>query len=71
MYYWRNELQHSCSFSHSTDFEESNYQNNRKYWDRQAFANSVDPEQMPQNVESDQGLHYLPYIQQYFRHIKR
>ena len=24
--------------------------NNTKYWDRYAFANSVDPDQMPQNV---------------------
>ena len=23
------------------------------------LANSVDPDQMPQNVASDQGLHYL------------
>ena len=36
-----------------------------------AFANSVDPAQMPQNVASDQGLHCLLYVQQYFRHIKR
>ena len=35
------------------------------------FANSVDPDQMPQNVASDQGLHCLPCIQQCFRHIKR
>ena len=27
--------------------------NNPKYWDRKAFANSVDPDQMPQNEESD------------------
>ena len=40
--------------------------NNPKYWDRQAFANSVDPDQLPQNVASDQGLHCLPYIKQYF-----
>ena len=25
----------------------------------------VDPDQMPQNVASDQGLHYLPPIQQF------
>ena len=25
-------------------------------------ANSVDPDQMPQNVASDQGLHCLPLI---------
>ena len=24
------------------------------YWDRQAFANSVDPDQVPQNTASDQ-----------------
>ena len=30
------------------------YCNNPKYWDRSdAFANSVDPDQMPQNVASD------------------
>ena len=28
-----------------------------KYLDRQAWANSVDPDQMPQNVASDQGPH--------------
>ena len=27
---------------------------------RQARANSVDPDQMPQNVTFDQGLHCLP-----------
>ena len=26
------------------------YPNNPKYWDQQAFANIVDPDQMPQNV---------------------
>ena len=41
--------------------------NNPKYWDSQAWANSVDPDQMPQNAESDQGLHCLPLIQQYFK----
>ena len=38
-------------------------------WDGQAWANSVDPDQMPQNVASDQGLHCLPLIQHYFKHI--
>ena len=33
-----------------------------KYLDRQAWANSVDPDQMPQNVPSDQVLHCLPFI---------
>ena len=49
--------------------EKSAYHNNLKYWDRQACANSVDPDQMPQNAASEQGLHCLPLIQQYFRHI--
>ena len=31
-------------------------------WDRQACANCVDPDQIPQNVASDQGLHCLPLI---------
>ena len=38
------------------------YRNNLKYWD---CVNSVDPDQMLQNVASDQGLHCLLYIQQY------
>ena len=42
---------------------------NPKYWDRLAWANSVDPDQMLQNAASDQGLHWLPLIQHYFRHI--
>ena len=41
------------------------YPNNPKYWDKQALAKSVDPDQMPQNVASDQGLHCLPLIQHY------
>ena len=36
-----------------------------KYWDRRACADSVDPDQMPQNAASDQGLHCLPLIQQF------
>ena len=34
---------------------EARYRNNPKYWDRYAFANSVDPDQMLQNATSDQG----------------
>ena len=34
------------------------------YLDRQAWANTVDPDEMPQNVASHQGLHCLPLIQQ-------
>ena len=32
---------------------------------RRARANSVDPDQMPQNVASDQGLCCWPIIQQF------
>ena len=32
------------------------------YWDRQALANSVDPDQMPQNVASDQASGKHAYI---------
>ena len=39
--------------------KEQKYRNNPKYLNRQAFANSVDPDQMPQNVASDQDLHCL------------
>ena len=31
---------------------------------RQAGANSVDPDQTPQNAASDQDLHCLPFVQQ-------
>ena len=37
--------------------------NNTKHWDRQAWTNSVDPDQMQQHAASDQGLHYLSLIQ--------
>ena len=47
------------------------YLNNPKYWDRQAWANSVDPDQMLQNAASDQGLQCLPLIKHHFRHINR
>ena len=33
------------------------YCNSRKYWDRWAFANSLDPDQTPQYAASDWGLH--------------
>ena len=47
------------------------YYNNPKYWDRHAWTNSVDPDQMLQNAASDQGLHCLLLIQQYCAHINR
>ena len=36
--------------------------NNALFWDRQAWANSVYPDQTLQNAVSDQGLHCLPLI---------
>ena len=38
---------------------------------RYAFENNVHKDQMLQNAAFDQGLHCLPYIQQYFPHINR
>ena len=35
------------------------------YSDKQAWANSVDPDEMPQNAASHQALHCLPFIQQF------
>ena len=35
------------------------------YSDRQAWANSKDPDETPQNVASHLGLHCLPLIQQF------
>ena len=47
------------------------YRNNPKYWDRNAWANSEDPDQTPQSAASDQGLHCLPLIKQYFKRLNR
>ena len=35
------------------------------YSDRQAWENSVDPDETPQNAASHQGLHWLPLNQQF------
>ena len=40
------------------------YHIDHMYWDRQAQVNCVDPDEMPQNATSHQGLHCLPLIQQ-------
>ena len=40
----------------------------QNYLGGQAWANSVDPDQMLQNAASDQGLHYLPLIQHFRTH---
>ena len=37
------------------------------YSDRQAWANSVDPDQTPQNAASDLGLPCLSLVQQLFK----
>ena len=63
-----------CSEKEKTKYMEEIkhiYRNNPRYRDRKAFVDSVDLDQMPQNTASDQILHCLPYIQQYFRHISR
>ena len=36
---------------------EAEYHNTTKYWDIYVFANSVEPDQTPQNAASDQGIH--------------
>ena len=38
--------------------------------DRPACANSVDPDQTPQNAASDQDLHYLLHVTQCLRYTK-
>ena len=38
---------------------------NRMYSDRQAWANSIDPDEISQNTASHQGQHCLPLIQQF------
>ena len=38
------------------------------YSERRAWANIVDPDQMPQTAASDQGLHCLPIIQRFYTH---
>ena len=41
------------------------YNSYYKYLDIQACANSVDPDQTPQNAASDQGLHCSPLIKHF------
>ena len=40
------------------------------YSERHACANSVDPDQTPQNAASDQGLHCLPPTHQFYIHLQ-
>ena len=49
----------------------SAYLNNPKYWDRNAWENNVDPDQMLHSAASDLGLHCLPFIQQLFQYIDK
>ena len=44
---------------------ETLYRSYPKYFDRQAWANSVDPDQTPHNMVSDKGLHWLPTSSNY------
>ena len=44
------------------------YRTYSTYSDKQAWANSVDPNQTPQNAASYQGLHCLPLTQQFHTH---
>ena len=47
---------------------DNSYRTYSSYSDRQTLANSIDPDQTPQNAASDQGLHCLPVIQQFYKH---
>ena len=38
------------------------------YSEKQALANSAEPDQTPRDAASDQGLHCLPLIQQFYAH---
>ena len=40
-----------------------------KYWTGCAKANSVDPDQTAPQEQSDQGLHCLPFLKQFFECI--
>ena len=46
-------------YSINTCVSNLSYHNYPKYWDRQAIANSVDPDHTLQNTASDQALHCL------------
>ena len=47
------------------------YHKNRKYWDRQRWANSLDLDQTPQSMVSDLGQHFLQLFQLYFKYTNR
>ena len=62
---------HMSHINHDRQYRGGSY---TTYSDRQAWANSIDPDQTPQNAASDQGLHCLPLTQQFYKHsqvIKR
>ena len=57
-----------CKINHISRYEDLNYASyhiNPKYWDRQAWADSVDPDQMLKNKASSQDLYCLQFIQQF------
>ena len=47
------------------------YHNNPKYCDSQAWANSLDPNQILLNAATDQGPYFLLLIYKIFRHINK
>ena len=49
-----------CAFQNENGLKNHTYS---KYFDRQTWANSVDPDQTPQNAASDQDLRCLQLIQ--------
>ena len=49
--------------------EERYYCNDSEYKNRRQWANCVAPDQTAPKEQSDQGLHCLPFIMQYFNTI--
>ena len=63
MFLWRNKIiQVNTKYSSWTTLLYRIYSDK---WDSQACLNSVIPDQRLQNVASDQGLHWLQFIQQF------
>ena len=57
------------TFQTLVNIHKIDHDNNSKYSDRQlAYANGVNPDQMPHYAASDQGLNCLTLIQPYFKH---
>ena len=56
----------SRRISEGVQFNNITVFNYSKYLERHAWANSTDPDQMPQNMASEQGLPCLPLTQQFY-----